>query len=153
MTDDDVYSDRQYRKDRARILKLKDKWLAPLGLRWWHVEICHSREPLKVAEADAANGWRKNGECVAKWQYLKATVTFNMPAVADMADDDLETLFVHELCHALVNEMRNFGAEDGMDHEERVVTALTSAFIWVRAAGEKSGRAGAGRRKSKGKRG
>ena len=34
-----------------------------------------------------------------------------------------------ELCHALVNEMR----EQGIDHEERVVTMLSKAFMWVRS--------------------
>jgi len=44
-----------------------------------------------------------------------------------MENDQIEMTIVHELCHALVNEMR----KDGIDHEERTVTALTKAFLWT----------------------
>jgi hypothetical protein len=140
---DGPYTDAQYAKDRRRILKLKDKWLAALGLRWWHVDLEYSREPLPVPEEAKAAGWQKNAQCVAKWQYLRACITFNMPAVAGLSDDELETTFVHEACHALVNEMREWADHprgNGIDHEERVVTSLANAFLWVREAGESAGR-------------
>jgi len=47
-----------------------------------------------------------------------------------MDGDEIERAVVHELCHILVNEMR----EDEIHHEERVVTGLQKAFMWV--AGE-----------------
>ena len=47
---------------------------------------------------------------------------------AGMSNEELERTVVHELVHALVNELR----EGGIDHEERVVTTLTKAVLWVR---------------------
>ncbi len=66
-----------------------------------------------------------------------------MLAVADLPDEELERVFVHECCHVLVAEMREWGPGDmtqaaceiSLKHEERVVCGLTSAFLWTRKDG------------------
>ena len=40
---------------------------------------------------------------------------------------DINYMVVHELLHVLVNEMR----EEGIDHEERVVTHLAKAALGI----------------------
>ena len=94
-----------------------------------------------MSEENRQAGWRCHGQCVAKWQYLKATLRFDVEAVNDLDDEELDHLFVHECCHALVNEMREWDGEHGIDHEERVVTMLTNAFGWMWQAGRDAGRA------------
>jgi predicted SprT family Zn-dependent metalloprotease len=65
--------------------------------------------------------------CTAHWMYLTARIQVNLLALEYIDNDDLEDVAVHELCHILVNEMR----EGELHHEERVVTWLTKAFFWV----------------------
>jgi predicted SprT family Zn-dependent metalloprotease len=45
-----------------------------------------------------------------------------------MDADSIEKIVVHELMHVFLNEMR----EKGIDHEERVATMLSQAFLWVK---------------------
>lgn len=71
---------------------------------------------------------------MAHWPYRKATINFWFNATTDLDDEDLEEVVVHELCHILVNQMR----EKGIVHEEAVVTALSKAFIWTWGAGAKT---------------
>lgn len=127
-------TDQDYAKQVARIRALSSKWLKPLGLLWWTVHLEYAREGFDTSE-------HPHG-CLAytkvSWEYLEATITFNMPLVLNQTDDDLEYCFVHECCHILINEMRD--ALDGdnlfLKHEERVCTTLARAFLWTFVAGK-----------------
>jgi predicted metallopeptidase len=55
-----------------------------------------------------------------------------------LTTDQRRALIDHELCHILVNEMR----EGDISHEERVVTGLTKAFLWTAADVEKEAKNG-----------
>jgi hypothetical protein len=132
-------NDKEYAAQKARIQTLSDKWIVPLGLKWWRVNLEFNRD----VTGDHGNGRCAVAETMVDWHYLLATITFNIPAVAEQADDELETMFVHECCHILVNEMRmwapkNIDADkndEAMHHEERVASTLANAFIWTREAG------------------
>src|SRR6266704_788775 len=134
-------TDKELAKQKRRIQILADRWLRPLGLLWWRIDIEYSREPIPTVDPD----WVCNAKCTAKWEYLRATLAFSMPNIADHDDQELERIFVHECCHALVNEMRMWGPpklseqelDEAMKHEERVVCALTAAFLWTRKDGQK----------------
>jgi hypothetical protein len=107
------------------VRKLLNTWIYVLGLAWYYIEADYY---------DSEKDFKKTtGNIVVMrvwvdWRYMTATIAVNVPAVARLSDDELERTVVHELCHALVNEMR----ETGIDHEERVVTMLTKAFLWTR---------------------
>jgi hypothetical protein len=143
-------NDKDYAAQKARLKKLIDKWVKPIGLGWWNVQFAYSREPLDLGPHIANTGTE---QCVAKthahWQYLDALIEWNMQRIEEMDDEDLERAFVHELCHVFVNEMRMWGnaemetekADEAIRHEERVVTQLTNAFLWTRRAGTGEGRA------------
>lgn len=126
-------TDADYAKQKSRIGAMVDKWLSQLGLKWWSIDLTFHREGIPTTDArDIAAGWTINGTCEAKWEYLKATIAFNMPNVAGMDDCDLERFFVHECCHILVNEMcPSERTEESWKHEERVVAQLTKAFLWT----------------------
>jgi predicted SprT family Zn-dependent metalloprotease len=72
--------------------------------------------------------------CSSDWRYGHACITWNMSLVREQSDDKLEVVFVHELMHIFVNEMRwtADNSDDSIDHEERVVSTLTKAFPWLR---------------------
>lgn len=105
------------------------KWIPRLGLAWWDLEIVYYDDPQEII-----NRFRiiESGEMVpatviAQWMYADAKICINLPAFEHIEDEDIERVVVHELCHILVNEMR----EPELHHEERVVTQLTKAFFWV----------------------
>lgn len=116
-----------YKRHIARCQPLFDEWLTKLGLMWWSVEISYY-DKRKQFRKD--NGGIAAARVWADWRYMSANISVCVPVVATMDDDDLERAIVHELCHALVNEMRE--SDPDIKHEERVVTTLTSAFMWVR---------------------
>lgn len=130
-------NDKEYAAQKSRIEHLAEKWMQPLGLKWWHIKLVYNRE---------ADGDRDDGRCcvaytTVDWHYLLGTITFNMQAVAEQSDGDLENQFVHECCHILINEMRMWGDHDkAIKHEERVATTLASAFIWTKEAGKDEAR-------------
>jgi len=132
-------TDSEYNDTRARIVALAGKWLAPLGLKWWKVHLEYAREGFDAEERHQANA-QATAYTNASWKYLEATFTFHLPRCAAMEDDELEYVFVHECCHALVNEQREVVRHNGTDetldlgHEERVCTTLAKAFLWTWAA-------------------
>lgn len=73
---------------------------------------------------------------ICDWRYATCTLQINEPELLEMNKRDAEFVIVHELCHALVNEMR----EEGIDHEERVVTGLAKAFLWTETDCKESGK-------------
>lgn len=135
-------NDAEYARQKARVLAAADRWLKPLGLLWWHVEHVWYREHIPGGDTGrrAADGWQAVAQTKALWQYGRVQFEWNLAMIAEMGDGEVERVFVHECCHALVHEMREWGTEheDGevITHEERVVTSLTKAFFWVRSAGE-----------------
>lgn len=122
-----------YKRHRKRVQRCLCEWVPKTGLAWWHVTASWYDDEAEFRKTD--------GESVAAfrvwadWRYMTADLAVNVPAVARLDDDELERAVVHELCHALVNEMR----EGGIDHEERVVTTLASAFMWVRDVTRREG--------------
>lgn len=103
-----------------------DWWLKHLGLLWWHTEIYYFTDKKAIKK----NFRNKDVvmTCDANWQYLKATICVNVPKAQTLDKDYLRMCTLHELTHVLVNEMR----AEGIEHEERVATTLTKAFLWVR---------------------
>jgi hypothetical protein len=112
------------------IMRVIDRWLTPLGLRWWEVNIVWVDKAQEIVDTFEV---MSNGDIVAAkvhadWKYGVAHVYINLPAFKELKRWKVERIIVHELVHILVNEMR----EEGIDHEERVVTGLAKAFIWTK---------------------
>ena len=122
-------NDQEFEAQRQRILALIDKWVTPLGLRWWRLGFVYYREGLPRPDDDPEGVTLFY--VTSRWRYLTAHIKVNIPAIADLDDARLEWGFVHEMCHVLVNETRENGG-DWLDHEERVCSTLANAFIWAR---------------------
>ena len=129
-------NDAEFDALRAKIDQLVDWWAGSLGLKWWKITSIFSREPL----GHSAEGYKAGARCDAQWEYLLADITFAMPDLLGLTDEDLERVVVHELQHIFLNEMRHARGEDGSAHEERVATMLTYAFLWLRDAAVKQGK-------------
>ena len=104
-----------------------EKWTYRLGLRWWSVGAIYHKGKDAKRYFKSADGSTILARTFADWRYGDAFVHFNIPAFRNMSADEIERVVVHELCHVLVNEMTS----TGIDHEERVVTGLTKAFMWT----------------------
>lgn len=128
-------TDSEHAAQIARIEHFSDKWLKPLGLlSWWRLHFCYDRAVFDTSEHSIG--------CVAftkvSWEYLEATITFALPGVEKLNDEELEYVFVHECMHILVAEMRDLLQHNGtsevmlIKHEERVCTTLALAFIWTK---------------------
>jgi len=136
-------TDKEYNFEKRRIRKLAKLWIYQLGLTWFKLDIDYMRVPLEpVQKADGGHSktyqWRTQMSTAIAWEYRKASICIDMSAIQGLSDDELESLFVHELCHILVNEMREYSDDDkGRKHEENVVEGLAQAFIWVRDAAKK----------------
>jgi len=106
---------------RATMKQLKVK----MGLWQWTINI----EYLSMIDNELPN-CATVAQCTPIWQYLTATIEINMKEFCLLTEGEQERILIHELCHILVAEMRE--EDQDRKHEERVVTTLTDAFIWMR---------------------
>lgn len=140
-------TDKQFKRLRDRIKRIALPWIETLGLKWWNIELEYSRDGKDMLSRQEESGavWDCMATASAKWEYLSATVRFNMPTLMDCSDESLEKTILHELCHILVREMREWSPEDvsqerivmGRRAEERVVCTLARAFLWTRSRSRK----------------
>lgn len=129
-------TDAEYRKQRARVQRLLDKWQAPLGLGWWKVTHYWYRESLNDDHPDDGQS-NIAADTKVNWPYMEAAVRWCLPIIAEQTDARIEWLVLHELCHILVNEMRAGEDTARLDHEERVCSTLAAAFVWADEAATK----------------
>lgn len=126
---------KEYIQIRNKAQKFFHEWRLNLGLRWWQVT-------LRTHDERFEDNGDCNGTCRVDWEYLYATIDLYLSNLVGKSDKEIEELVVHELCHILVNEMREFAPEKmegeelkkAMKHEERVVSCLTNAFLWTKYA-------------------
>lgn len=122
-------TDAEFRKERARAKKFFENWVWMLGFRTWHhTEIEYWREPLGPLRGREDEDGVAIATCEADWRYLTLCMKIDLTLCLGKTDHEVETTIVHELCHGLVNEMRDWD----INHEERCVTELAQAFLWVR---------------------
>ncbi len=130
-------TDKEVKTQIARIQKLIDRWIRPLGLDWWRIHVHYERNPSPDKDGSYVGLMRME----THWEYLVASITVFLPHMVDMKDQDLEIAFLHELSHILVAEMRPAKCDDDyVRHEERVVSTLAYAFYWSREATLKEGK-------------
>jgi hypothetical protein len=123
-------TDAEYEAQKARVRAAIARWDQPLGLRWWKMRYEYAREHDNPGCDEVS---RRVARCWTSWQYLEATIRFYLPALVDLDDAEVEQTVVHEMCHVLLNEMRELrhDAENWLQHEERTATVLAKAFLWT----------------------
>jgi hypothetical protein len=121
-------NDKEFEHQKQRLLVLIQRWVGPLGLGWWDIVFDYERGSFDV---DGELAPESAAKCRANWRYGHAHITFNMPCIAEQSDDQLERILVHEFMHIFLHETRE-NDDDWLDHEERVASTLTKAFLWLR---------------------
>lgn len=127
-------NDAEYEAQVERVKVIRERWHKLILPHDWTIRYDFLREPNVVdcgTHLDVAIGM-----CEASWEYMRATITFSMPEVAQVDDDELEETLIHECCHVLVAEMNaeREPSSSAHNHEERVVTQMALAFSRVRDA-------------------
>lgn len=126
-------TDREYNKQKNRVRALMSKWQNLLLLEQWQSFSVYYERGL-FSEDEDGHSSDVTGFCQVDWKYKRAAITFSMLRVAQNDDRELEYVVLHEIGHALVNQMREFKYFDGdnygqvMPHEEHVVTNLALCF-------------------------
>lgn len=128
-------TDKEYNHQKKRVGKFLTKWQAPMGLRWWDIQVvCDRRycsKPSVAAETD-----------MNLWKYRTATITFYLPKIAESSDTEVENVVVHELCHVLLSPISVNMVDLNEDYQQQVMEFNTElvaqAFGWVYQAGRDS---------------
>ncbi len=113
---------KDWKRQRDRIKAVARKWRSTLGMYEWEIFTQYVDGDLLIDGTLSSTA----AACANTiWEYKRATLKFNLKAVADMSDTELERVYIHEVMHVIVNEMR----EEDEKHEERVCTMLANAFM------------------------
>lgn len=142
-------TDEEFEGLKSRLEELEDRWLTPLGLLWWRTEWVYCRGDGDFPDSGSTDGdpYQTSAMTHVKWEYLDASVYFNMPQLFKMSEEQLEYTFLHECMHILLAETRaGVSCDCDFDgrHEERVCTTLAKAFQWTRIAGRDEAEEGSG---------
>lgn len=117
---------KQHERTVARLSRLVKKWVGQLWLGQWDVRTTWEWNGISDRQNAAAT-------CTADWQYMHARIRFDVPYCSTLPPDELEVVVVHELLHAVVNEMQ----KRGISHEERVVSHLERIVVHMARRGRK----------------
>lgn len=110
-----------------RLQALQDKYITPLGLRWWHrLEFIYDEDRSEFQSGNA-DDVETTMLTIVDWTRLWAEVHINLELIALLSSDEIEHVFLHEMAHILLAEMR----EGKAHHEERVCTHLAQVFHWL----------------------
>ena len=97
-------TDKQYEAQKKRVIKYWNKWFKPMGINWWWVDRTWDRARDMDSPATAAR-------TESNWEYRTAEITFYLPALEDLTDEQLEEVIVHEFVHVLSMAINNFETE------------------------------------------
>jgi len=123
-------TDKEYNTQKKRVKALIKKWHKLIGLNWWRVTYSYSRTVKDDNDTtyDPGRGWAVAADCDTDSNYLTATITFYLPNVADIPDEYLEEIYLHEVMHIFINPMQT---KEKAAEEERVATTLARAMAWA----------------------
>lgn len=142
-------TDSEYKAAIKRIRPILLKWQKPCGLGMWRrVDFTYHRDAASLAggsRVELDEHARDIAGCaVVDWEYREATIHLNVDKLSDHTDEEIDYIVRHEICHVLVNEMREWQKHSAnysaIKHEERVVSDLAMILGWVYMEGVDAGK-------------
>ena len=138
-------TDKEYRKQKRRVELAYTKWHIPAGLGDWIVSHAWHRDGTAGKQDNQPpQEHEPTARASVAWEYITVCFHWNLQSIADNSDAEVDRIVRHEICHALINEMRMWGPrlhrdeqarDEAMKHEERVATRLGSILLWCRMKG------------------
>lgn len=126
-------TDKEYEKQRQRVIKYWDKWYNVLGIHWWRINRNWHRERRE----DSPNTF---GDCSTDWEYRNATINFYLLVAIDMSDNALEEAVVHEFVHVLAAPLHDFRDDQAREITEHTVTTIARQIVHTWEDGWRTGR-------------
>ncbi len=127
-------TDQEYKSQKKRIQILIDKWISPLGLRWWRIRFNYFREDRKNGETSYRpligedGDWKVMFATTCDPYYLTASIDCYLPTILEADNDEVEECFLHELMHVILSPMHHKATRK---EEELVATNLARAFGYL----------------------
>jgi hypothetical protein len=131
--------DEEYEATKNSLDRQVDRWKERLRLNDWTIRCRYYRssEEYRTTAPEQQNGGAA-ACCVARWDYMLATIHFNVEAI--FADDqEHDEIVAHEMAHVVLDELYRSGiAQDGntpfektewAGHNERVTSHFTSILL------------------------
>lgn len=127
--------DAAFEAQRARVMAVVLRW-KPIIAPGWFIDCEWSRGPYAiggVAEyADAS--------ITAAWDYMEATVKFDLARVAVMPDDELDRLVIHEMAHILTAPLVEASSRAVLQSRKEHATTMAQHAIYAAyVAGREAG--------------
>ena len=127
-------NDADYKKLRNKIRKMFHKWQQPMGMRMFEVNLTWDR-------SYHPKGYAATTE-MSRWLYHSYDITFYMPTLAEMDDEHLENVVIHELTHCLLAPLSSnlkYDEEGHMSDTMEWNTELVARAVeWIYRAGADS---------------
>lgn len=133
-------NDEEFEKQRQRVRDLATWWQPKLALNEWEINHYFHRVSSDMPDGHAGQA---TAVCRPHWEYLLAAIHWDLSTLADVEDDMLERVFVHELMHIHLAETR--AKKDRSAHQERVATELALSFVFLKKELSSSELTGIGR--------
>lgn len=122
-------------EQKERIRAVMARWRAVLTLDEWEIDLNYRDGEYVKGDGNASA--RAIASTDVQWEYRRAQIYWRCDLLADESDDELESIFVHEAMHVLLNGQRAMhqggGATVSVEYErlfeEHTATTLARAFI------------------------
>lgn len=123
-------TDPEYNKLKHKINDIAQHWISNAGFSWWKVDLIWDRNYDEDDRETAA-------VADAKWIYRIASITFYMPVMQHLSDEEMERVIVHELAHLLVDPITPHDGDENVAKfvevaTENVARALLFTAIYVK---------------------
>lgn len=120
---------------KQAITEAVNRWMPLLGLGHWEVFLEVKNKPDSKAPG---LGMKTAMRCSVDWRYSLLSIEAYRDSMKGMDADDVERCAVHEMAHALADEIETARiSADLHDHIEHVVVcSITDALFRVRKAAE-----------------
>lgn len=104
------------------------------------LELDHWKIVLDVDHDDHSHAADEHESAVlsihSDWRYRHAAIVAYAKVVEQEEPEDLEEYVVHELCHAVLCELRDQTKSSWKNAEERIATILARSFVRTRRAAD-----------------
>jgi len=126
-------NDKDYYKQKKRILVLIEGLQRDLGMNWWSI----SHEFIRYKEEDEPATVAMTS---TNWEYRHGHVRWYMPVVEEQSDEQLRGVFIHEMSHILVGPTQNNMTDADRQMTEFAVTNVAKAIEFALDVGVPDGK-------------